>query len=126
MTWPSAVVALVAYLRAETGVQVGTKVPGNLEALPRFIRVARGPGSDDLVTDSTLIDIEVFAPVYADAEALAEEVRQTMHRLSGRKAGSVLVDRVRTSTSPMWVDYKNPATNRFVASYRFEYRQVPA
>lgn len=124
MTWPSAEVALVAYLRAETGVQVATKIPGTLETLPRFIRVAKGPGSDDLVTDSTLIDVEVFAPVHADAERLAEEVRQAMHRLSGRKAGAVLVDRVRTSTSPMWVDYKNPATNRFVASYRLEYRQI--
>lgn len=124
MTWPSAEVALVAYLRSETGAQVATKIPGNLETLPRFIRVARGPGSDDLVTDSTLIDVEVFAPGHADAERLAEDVRQAMHRLSGRKAGAVLVDRVRTSTSPLWVDYKNPATNRFVASYRFEYRQI--
>lgn len=124
MTWPSAEVALVTYLRAETGAQVATKIPGNVETLPRFVRVARGPGSDDLVTDSILIDVEVFAPAYSAAADLAEEVRQAMHRLSGRKAGAVLVDRVRTSTSPMWVDYKNPATNRFVASYRFEYRQI--
>lgn len=124
MTWPSAEVALVAYLREQTGAQVATIIPANLETLPRFIRVARGPGSDDLVTDSTLIDVEVFAPDYGVAADLAEEVRQAMHRLSGRKAGAVLVDRVRTSTSPLWLDYKNPATNRFVASYRFEYRQI--
>lgn len=124
MTWPSAEVALVAYLQAETGTRVATKIPGDVETLPRFVRVARGPGSDDLVTDSILIDVEAFAPTYAAAADLAEEVRQAIHRLSGRKAGAVLVDRVRTSTSPMWVDYKNPATNRFVASYRFEYRQI--
>ena len=123
MSWPSAEIALVAYLRAETGAQTGTKVPGNVETIPRFIRVARGPGSDDLVTDSTLIDIESFTPEYGPSVNLAEEVRQAMHRLSGRKAGAVLIDRVRTSASPMWLDYKNPGTNRFVASYRIEYRQ---
>lgn len=124
MSWPSAEIAVVAYLRTAIGAQTATKIPDDLETLPRFIRVVRGPGSDDLVTDSALVDIESFCPSYGDAVNLAEEIRQAMHRLSGRKAGTVLIDRVRTSASPMWVDYRNPATNRFVASYRIEYRQT--
>lgn len=128
MSWPSAEASLVTYLAAETGATVATRIPGNVETIPRFIRVVRGPGSDDLITDSTLIDIESFTPEvtaadYANGVSLAEEVRQAMHRLTGSKAGEVLIDRVRTSSSPMWLDYKNPATNRFVASYRIEYRQ---
>ena len=123
MSWPSAEKALVIYLKAETGAKVANKVPENLETIPLFIRIARGPGSDDLVTDSPLIDIEAFAPDYGAASDLAEQVRQAMHRLSGRKAGTVLIDRARTVSSPMWMDYRNPATNRFVASYRIEYRQ---
>jgi hypothetical protein len=30
-----------------------------------------------------------------------------------------------TATAPAWVDYRNPGTNRFVASYRLEFRQTP-
>lgn len=128
MTWISAEAALIAYLKAETGAKAATRVPADVETIPRFIRVARGPGADDLVTDSALIDIESFTPEateadYANGVNFAEEIRQAMLRLSGRKAGTVLVDRVRTSSSPMWLDYRNPATNRFVASYRIEYRQ---
>lgn len=128
MTWPSAEIALVAYLKAETGAQTATRVPQGIESIQRFIRVARGPGSDDLVTDSVLIDIESFTPEvaaadYANGVNLAEEIRQAMHRLTGRKAGNVLIDKVRTSASPMWLDYQNPGTNRFVASYGIEYRQ---
>lgn len=124
MSWPSAEKALVAYLSAETGTPTATKIPENLETLPKFIRVARGPGTDDLITDAPLIDIEAFATEYGAAGDLAEQIRTAMHRLSGSKAGNVLIDRVRTVSSPMWLDYRNPATNRFVASYRIEYRQT--
>lgn len=124
MSWPSIEKALVVYLAAETGAPTATKTPENLETLPKFIRVTRGPGTDDLITDAPLIDIEAFATKYGAAGDLAEQIREAMHRLSGGKAGTVLIDRVRTASSPMWLDYRNSATNRFVASYRIEYRQT--
>jgi len=124
--WPDIEKALVAHVRAETGgKQTGTLIPGNVETLPAFIRLARGPGSDDLVTDAPSVDVETFAPKYGDAASLAEDVRQIFHALIGRRVGPVLIDRVRTILSPSWVDYRNPATNRFVASYRIEFRQEP-
>lgn len=122
--WPDIEKALVAYLEASTGIRCATIIPEKVEQLPGFIRIARGPGSDDLFTDSPSVDVECFQPDYGDAAALAEDVRQVFHGLIGRNAGGVLIDRVRTSVSPVWVDYKNPATNRFVASYRIEYRQI--
>lgn len=122
--WPDIEKALVAQLHAVTGEITATKVPENLGDLPGFIRIARGPGSDDMVTDAPSVDVECFKPDYGQAAALAEDVRQAFHGLIGRKAGGVLIDRVRTSVSPMWVDYRNPATNRFIASYRIEYRQI--
>jgi len=122
--WPDIEKALVAHVRTETGgKQTGTLIPGNVETLPAFIRLARGPGSDDLVTDAPSVDVETFAPSYGDAANLAEDVRQIFHALIGRRVGPVLIDRVRTILSPSWVDYRNPATNRFVASYRIEFRQ---
>jgi hypothetical protein len=124
MSWPSITKALVAGIRADLQKQCGTKIPDNVETLTEFIRVARGPGADDLITDAPLIDVECFSTDFSTAEALAEAVRQWFHRLSGRTVDGVLVDRVRTSTSPEWLDYRNPGTNRFVASYRLEYRQA--
>jgi hypothetical protein len=122
--WPDIEKALVAHLTGQTGEICATKNPEDLQDLPGFIRITRGPGSDDMVTDSPTVDVECFKPDYGQAAALAEDVRQAFHGLIGRKVGGVLVDRVRTSLSPMWVDYRNPATNRFVASYRIEYRQI--
>jgi hypothetical protein len=124
--WPDIEKALVAHIRAETGgKRTGTLIPDNVETLPEFIRIARGPGSDDLVTDAPVVDVETFHPDYGDAASLAEDVREIFHALNGRRAGPVLIDRVRTNLSPSWVDYRNPATNRFVASYRLEFRKGP-
>ena len=124
--WPDIEKALVAHIRDSTnGTRTGTLVPSNVEELPAFIRVVRGPGTDDFITDAPSVDVETFAPAYGDAADLAEDVRQVFHALAGRRIGAVLVDRVRTNLSPSWVDYRNPATNRFVASYRIEFRQEP-
>lgn len=122
--WQDVEIGLVAYLSKALGCRVATRVPGDVETLSRFVRISRGPGSDDTLTDSPLIDVESFTQGYADGFTLAEDARQALLALSGKFAGPVLVDRVRTSGSPMWVDYRNPGTNRFVASYRLEYRQI--
>ena len=123
MSWASITKALVAGVRTDLQKQCGTKVPDNVETLHEFIRLARGPGTDDLTTDAPLIDVECFSDDYGTAEALAETVRQWFHGLIGRRINGVLIDKVRTATSPEWLDYRNPGTNRFVASYRLEYRQ---
>ena len=86
--------------------------------------MVRGPGTDDLLTDAPTLDVECFSSDYNTAADLAESTRQWIHALNGRKVGSVLVDKVRTVLSPAWVDYRNPGTNRFVASYRLEFRQL--
>lgn len=122
--WPNIEKALVAHIRDATGgKRVGNLVPGDVETLPEFIRVARGPGTDDGTTDSPVVDVETFAQDHGGAADLAEDVRQIFHELPGRRIGLVLVDRVTTTMSPSWVDYRNPATNRFVASYRIEFRK---
>lgn len=124
MSWPSIEKAIVGHLTSVLGARFATRIPADVESLPRFGRIARGPGSDDLVTDSVGVDVECFAPDYGDSWDFAEATRQALHALSGAVAGGVLIDRVRTLSSPVWVDYKNPATNRFVATYRVEYRQI--
>lgn len=123
MNWPDVEKALVAYLRDATGARVATKIPGDVEEIPRFVRIVRGPGSDDGITDRPLVDVETFTPAYGDAFTLANEVREALQTLSGKRVGETLVDSVRTSVAPAWVDYRNPDTNRFVASYRIEFRK---
>lgn len=123
MSWPDIEKALVSHLRDSVSARVATKIPGDVETIPRFVRVVRGPGSDDGITDSPLVDVETFTPAYADAYALANEVREALQKLTGKRVGNALVDSVRTSVAPAWVDYRNPDTNRFVASYRIEFRK---
>lgn len=124
MSWPDIEKALTKAHRTDTGVQTGTKVPDNVETLQEFVRMARGPGTDDMITDSPTVDVECFSNDYGTAAALAEAVRQWFHALVGRKVNGVLVDKVRTAVAPNWVDYRNPDTNRFVASYALEFRQT--
>lgn len=115
----------VAWLRAELGLALGevaTRVPGDVETRAHHVRVARGPGSDDEVTDSPLLDVECFAPSDGAAWALAEDARQAMHALAGRVVGSALVDSVTTATSPVRVEY-GPHVERYVASYRLGLRK---
>lgn len=122
--WPGLVKPLIAHVRQGTGgKRTGSSVPADVETLEAFIRIARGPGTDDLTTDAPLVDVETFGPNYEAAETLAEDVREIFHALPGRKIGTVLVDRVRTVMSPSEVDYGNPGTVRLVASYRIEYRK---
>ena len=121
--WPDVEKALVAHLAQTLGVRVSVKAPPDLEHLPGFVRVTRGPGTDDGLTDVPTIDVEAFAPTRAAARALAERARAAMHELSGRRASSVLFDSVRTSSAPSWVDWGNPAVHRYVAVYAARFRR---
>lgn len=85
------------------------------------VRIIAGPGSDDGLTDSTLVDVECFAPSRAGAFDLAEDVRIAMVAIAATDtstAGDQLVDRVETAVRPAWSDYRDPDTNRVAASYR--------
>ena len=122
MRWPILERVVVAALNAEAGVRAGTKVPAEVDTLPGFLRVSRGPGSDDGVTDSPLVDLEAFAPTQLAAAELAEDARQIMHSLKGRVFAGSLIDTVATSVGPTRVDY-SPNVERYVASYRISFRR---
>ena len=121
--WPDVEVALVKYLAAALGVRVAVSTPADLDRLPGFIRVTRGPGSDDGVTDAPAVDVEAFAPTRGAARDLAERARAAMHELTGHCAGGLLFDSVRTATAPSWVDWGNPAIHRYVAVYAVRFRR---
>ena len=118
--WPNVEVAFVKILRDALGVRVATDIPDDVERLGGFVRVTRGPGSDDGVSDAPLIDLEVFHVDRVEAWNLAEQARQVMLAASN-KAG-VLVDSVSTSSAPVFVFY-GPHVARYVASYRVALRR---
>ena len=121
--WPDIEAALIAHLNATLSVRAATSTPGNLESLPGFVRVSRAPGSDDGITDSPTVDVEAFAPTRPAAWDLAAEVREVIHGLKGRRVAGLLFDVAETNVTPHWVDYRNPKVHRYVALYRFRYRQ---
>lgn len=123
MRWPILEKVAVAALNEALEVRAGTKVPGDVETLPGFVRVSRAPGSDDGVTDSPGLDLETFAPSQNDAADLAEDCRQIIHGLRGTVAGGSLVDAVRTATGPVRVDY-SPNVERYVATYVLDFRRA--
>ena len=120
--WPDVEKALIAHLSRELGVRAAVSTPAELEQLPGFLRITRGPGSDDGVTDSPVVDVEAFAPTRAAARDLAERARQSMHALTGRRSGGLLFDSVRTSVAPSWVGWGNTKVHRYVAVYAVQFR----
>ena len=120
--WPDVEKALIAHLAAALGVRASVSTPADLDQLPGFVRITRGPGTDDGLTDAPAVDVEAFAPTRAAARDLAERARAAMHALAGRRAGAVLFDSVRTSVAPSWVDWGNPKVHRYVAVYAVEFR----
>ena len=126
MRWPNLLKLAVAYFNAELDVRVVTKLPAELEKALPVVRVTRGPGGDDGVTDAPLLDVEVFTALggAVDPWDLAEDAREAAHRLAGRVVDGALVDTVSTSVGPTSVEY-SPNTERVVASYRLGLRKRP-
>lgn len=123
MGWPVLEILAVQWLKVRVG-PASTDLPAKVEvAYPDgFIRVLRGPGGDDGITDEPLLDVEVFHPDRVDAARLAEETRTALLQLTGRAVNGALIDRVTTASGPAWV-YYGPNVERYVASYRVAYRQ---
>lgn len=127
--FPDIIPVVVSHLMHQLSLypgDVATKVRADVDTRDAFIRVRRGPGSDDAITDSFLVDVETFTLSSRPAEAwpLAEGARSAMHALSADVLWGVLVDSVTTASAPTEIDYGNPKVVRYVASYRVRVRKV--
>lgn len=125
MTWPMLERLAVTALndRLARG-RAATDIPDDVAALDGFVQVTRGPGSDDGITDAPLLDVDAFHADRVAAWDIAEDARQIILALSGRLVAGHVIDRATTATSPAWVFY-GPHVERYVASYRVEYRRRP-
>lgn len=103
----------------------GNETPDDLQGRLPFLRVTRIGGSDDGLTDSAEVDVEVVAPTRRVAWTLAELVRE---RLTARpfRVGTVVIDRATTTVSP----FQPPAVTagvrlvRYAASYTVRVRRT--
>ncbi len=69
----------------------GVETPTDLNDRLPFVRVVRTSGPSGRTSDTSRIDVDVFAVSYLAAEQLAERIRQY---LTGPPPGPVLLDRV--------------------------------
>lgn len=121
--WPDPETAVIGLLQGRiAGVHVADTVPGEVESeYPEgFIRVTRGAGSDDGITDSPLMDLEAFHPDRIEAARIADEARQVM--LGAVNQTGVLFDRIQTISTPAYVFY-GPNIERYVATYQVDMRR---
>src|SRR5690625_2433157 len=123
MSWPMLEKLAVSALNADLKRgRAGTKLPANVEKLDGCVRVARGPGSDDGITDEPPLDVEAFAVAQVTAWEIAQDATDLVRSMKGRLIDGQLIDAANTASSPSWV-YYGPHVERYVASYRIEYRR---
>lgn len=98
--------------------------PADLYGRLPFIRVRRFSGTSDRLNDYAAVDVDVFAPDYAAADTLAEQVHQM---LLGPPPPVAVFDRIDVLSAPRELEWGDPAVvRRFSATYRITSRRVRA
>jgi hypothetical protein len=106
--------------------RTGRVFPPNLQdtiaAGGAFCRVTDIGGNDDGLTDHPLIDVDVLAPSFKRARDLSLGIQA---RLLGYpwRAGSTVIDKVRTAMRPHDVPWDDDNTFRFYSSYTISARR---
>lgn len=101
----------------------GRLTPPDLAVQLPFIRVTLVGGSDDRVTDSATVDVDVFHTSITTAMVLAAQVRQALIDQSPHVVGAAVLDACFTVARPRWLPYGTPNVTRVVATYRVTSRR---
>lgn len=121
--FPDVQVALVADLEAIVGAgHTGIRTPKNLEEVLPFARIMRFGGASDQLNDHARVEIDVFAATYAEAEELAERIRE---RMVGPPPAVRVFDRVDCMTAPRELPWgeEDGDVRRFGAEYAITARR---
>lgn len=114
---------LIAQQLSTTG-RVGSETPADLQTRMPFVRIDRIGGSSDWVNDYAVVDIEVFATTFVDAEQRAEYIRQYLVFADlPAIEGYGLLDRVECLTGPQELPWADDQVRRFGATYRITSRR---
>lgn len=131
LTWGDIEYAATLILRvALPGARVVNELPADLDKKLPLVQVQILPGGgDDQVTDTALVDVDVFAATRTGMWDLARDSRAALLAASGQHVpgARVVIDSAETSSRPAPVSYGNPAIRRAVATYALTSRaQAPA
>lgn len=101
---------------------VDTETPADLTGALPFVRVELLTGSDDDVTDVSVVDIDVLSDSRDTAYALARDIRS---RFTGspHRVGTVVLDRIVTEEKPRRLPWDDGNIWRFGATYRISARR---
>lgn len=102
--------------------RVGRVFPPNVQRYDYFCRVKDIGGNDDRITDRPLIDVDILAKSFTEAQRLAFGIQA---RLLGApwRIDRVVIDRATTAMRPHDVPWDDDATFRFYASYSVSVRR---
>jgi hypothetical protein len=113
---------LVAYLSTVPGVGDCSNEFSNTPTFPAIMVTRIPSGGDNDITESAVVDVEVFHSSRDAAESFSRVVGFYMKRLKHSLVNGVLVDNVRTINGFGWIDYQDPTIDRYLASYTIESR----
>jgi len=120
MSYPDLEVALSSWLKSQDlATDAGTVTPSVIP--DGFVRVTKGGGTDDTITDSSIIDVDVFHSSRGNAFDMSEAIRDALTPRT--RVGSAIIDRVRTGASPRQMPWDNTNIKRFSASYTISVRR---
>lgn len=119
--WPDIQVVLRGLIGPLVGGEenVGPQTPADLNDRAVFVRAVRTGGPNDELDDLPSVEIDVFAPLYAVAQPLAEDVRQLLMR----RRVSPLIDKVLCQRGPVELEWGDGVMRRFSATYEFVLRR---
>lgn len=108
--------------RYRTGRVFPEDVQNYVAAGEYFCRVTDIGGNDDGLTDRPLIDVDILGSTFAGTRDLAFGIQA---RLLGYpwRAGSTVIDKVRTAMRPHPVPWGDDNTHRFYGSYTISARR---
>lgn len=121
LPWPDVEAALVSLLADLAA--VGTVAPADLATKVPFARVECFGGSDNRITDTSRVDVDVFAATRAEAASLAETIRQRLLDTPHVVAGIGTLDWVDTLTRPNSAPWNDPQVRRVTAAYTITCRR---
>lgn len=115
------VVSLISALKG-AGYGAGVRSPAEFPPGEFFVRVRRGGGGDDGVTDSPAVDFDVYGRGYGPTSDEARRVRALISGLQGRSVGGVLFDVADCVSGPVYIEQENPAVDRFLLTFNIQSR----
>lgn len=123
LPYPDLEAAVIELLSNFVSGHIDVATPADLQNECPFIRVTRGGGADDQISDTGQIHVDFFDLKRTDAARLARDSHQRMIK-SPHSLSACVIDRVVPSLGPINAPWGNPDIALFTASYAVTARRT--